>query len=324
MSLRNKRIVNKLVETGVTLLLATLVLFIIINLAPGDPIRILLGTPEVASVNNQVYQEKYQELREAYHLDDSILVQYVAWMKNVLRFNLGDSFYTNQPVIIELGKRMPATLLLTIPAIIIQLTLGIGLGIISALKHNKTIDNLIRLFCVFLSSLPGFAISLMLLYLFAVRLKLYEISHTVSLMRLYLPTITLGIISSPALIRVVRSNMLEELGKQYTAFAIARGVKKRAVIRGALKNIMLPIMTLAAHSSVNLIGGSVIIESIFSWPGIGKYALDSILLRDYPVVQGYGFLMICIVIAINLLVELGYIFIDPRLKRPERKIRWGG
>lgn len=212
---------------------------------------------------------------------------------------------------------MPA---LTIPAILIQLLLGIILGVISALHTNRWADNLIRLYCSIVSSLPGFSISLMLIYLFAVRLRAYEISTAATLERLLLPALTLGVITSPGLIRLVRSSVLEEMGKLYVANDLALGKKRRIIIQGILNNVSLQIITVTASTFANLIGGSVVIESVFSWPGIGKYAMDSILRLDYPVIQGYGLLMVLLVILINTLVDLVYILFDPQIMH-EKKMR---
>jgi peptide/nickel transport system permease protein len=312
------KVLKRTCETFLTLLLASFLLFTMIHLAPGDPVKMLLGNSDIALEDNGDFQQRYEEKRQALGLEDPIIRQYARWLYHAIRLEFGDSIYTGRPVVIELLDRMPATLLLTLPAIVIQLFLGVSLGILSSLKANGKLDNVIRMLCVTFSSVPGFALCLMLIYIFAVKLKIYEISHTVSLTRLYLPMVTLGVISSPALVRVVRNSMLEELSAPYTSFALARGIGKWNILVGCFRNIVLPIVTIFGSSFANLIGGSVIIESVFSWPGIGQYAMESILLRDYPVVQGYGFFMICIVIGINFLVDSIYILVEPRLKHKER------
>ncbi|MDO5725030.1 MAG: ABC transporter permease [Tissierellia bacterium] len=312
--MNKKVILERILSFIITLILSTIILFVLIRLAPGDPVKIFLGTPETSDVSKTNYQERYDALVKELNLDKPIPNQYIAWMKKAVKFDFGNSIYSKQPVVDELKSKLPATLLLTIPAIILQLIVGLSLGIISAINHNKLSDNLIRLFCAFIASIPGFALSLILIYLFAVKLGSYEISPSTSLTRLWLPALTLGVISSPGIIRVVRTSILEELGKPYVGFLISMGAKKIRIIKNVLLNIILPVIAISSTTFANLIGGSVVIENVFSWPGIGKYAMDSILKRDYPIIQGYGFLMVCFVILINVLVDVIYMSFDPTIK----------
>ncbi|MBO9609285.1 MAG: ABC transporter permease, partial [Paenibacillaceae bacterium] len=169
--------------------------------------------------------------------------------------------------------------------------------------------------CVGLASTPVFVIGLGLLSVCAVTLGIYEISSEAALSRLWLPALTLGAMGAPQLIRVVRANLLSELGRTYVLAALSRGLDRRTVVRHALRNALLPVVTLAALSLTMSISGAVVIESIFSWPGIGKYALDSLLIQDYPVIQGYALVMIALVILIHLLAEIVYALVDPRIRR---------
>jgi peptide/nickel transport system permease protein len=214
-----------------------------------------------------------------------------------------------------MAERFPATVLLSVSALLIQVVLGLFFGTVSALKAGKIYDNAIRLACVALASTPAFVIGLFLLSLFSVTLGAYEISSEASLTRLWLPAITLGLIGSPQLIRIVRANMLSEFGKVYVLSALSRGLNRKRVVRHVLRNALLPVITMVGLSLTALISGAVVIESIFSWPGIGKYALDSIMLKDYPVIQGYAFVMVSIVILIHLFVDVVYALIDPRVHR---------
>ena len=316
-----KRVFNRIGVFFITLLLSTFLLFTLIRLAPGDPVKMLLGTPETSDIYSDSYQKRYEEKRHELYLYESIPKQYLRWGKNLLDLNLGKSIYSNQAVTKELSEKLPATIALTIPAIGIQLLLGIILGVVSALNANKWLDNWIRLFCSIISSLPGFSISLMLIYLFAVKFGSYEISTAANFSRLWLPAIALGVISSPGFIRFVRSSMLEEMGKLYVANDLGLGKKSSVIIFGILNNISLQIITVTATTFANLIGGSVVIESVFSWPGIGKYAMDSILMLDYPVIQGYGLLMVILVITINTLVDFVYILFDPQIKQGRERRR---
>ncbi|MFA9556554.1 ABC transporter permease [Evansella sp. AB-rgal1] len=311
-----KIILQKLLQAFITLFCATLVLFILTHLAPGDPVKLRLGLPtEVAMSNTKVYEDRVNELRSQLGLDQTIFVQYVRWVKQLLRFELGNSIHTGRSVSSEIAARLPATILLSIPALLIQIVLGLLFGTISALKAGKTYDSVIRIICVSLASTPAFVLGLFLLWLFAVTFNVYEISSEASLKRMWLPSILLGLLAAPQLIRIVRANMLSEFGQIYVLAALSRGFGTKRVVKHALRNALLPVITVVAISFTTLISGAVVIESIFSWPGIGKYALDSVILHDYPVIQGYAFIMVTLVIFINLFVDLVYFLIDPRIRR---------
>lgn len=312
-------IIRKMLQTVITLFFATLVIFLLVRLAPGDPVKILLSrTGEIAMSDSQAYDHKLAELREKHGLDQNIAEQYMIWVKNLLQFDLGSSIHTGRQVQAEMVERLPATCLLGVAALLIQSVLGLFFGTLSALRAGKVSDHIVRLTCVVLASTPAFVLGLVLLSLVAVRLGAYEISSEASWSRLWLPALTLGLIGAPQLIRVVRASLLAELGQAYVLSGLARGLSKKLVIRHALRNILLPVTTMVALSFTGLISGAVVIESIFSWPGIGKYALDSILLKDYPVIQGYALIMVALVIGINLLIDALYVLIDPRVRRKPR------
>lgn len=313
--MNGRRIARRLLSFLLTLMLSTMILFTLIRFAPGDPIKIFLGTPESTDLSQTNYQERYESMEKELLLDRPLPFQYLAWLKKVSRFDLGQSIYSKQPVAEELLTKLPATLLLTVPAIGIQLVLGISLGIFSALFQNRTPDHLIRFFCASIASFPGFALGLILIYFFSVKLHWYEISTSVSLARLWLPTVTLGFISSPGLIRVVRTGMLTEMGKPYVGFLLSVGSSRGRILANIFSNMVLPIIAITSTTFANLIGGSVVIENVFSWPGVGKYAMESILKHDYPVVQGYGLLLILFVIAINLIVDITYLLFDPTIRQ---------
>lgn len=311
----SRQITKRIGILFITVFLSTLILFTLIRRAPGDPVKMLLGTPETADISSDRYQDRYEEKRAELYLNEPILRQYGRWIGNVAKLNLGRSIYSNQPVTRELWDKLPATLALTLPAMAIQLILGLSLGVLSAVYANRWVDHAVRLFCSVVSSLPGFSISLMMIYLFAVRFGRYEISTTASLSRLWLPALTLGIIASPGFIRFVRSAFLEEMGKMYVAYDLSLGLSRGVILSGIFRNVSLQVVTVMATTLANLIGGSVVIESVFSWPGIGKFAMDSILMLDYPVIQGYGLLMVVLVIVINTLVDMMYIVFDPEIRQ---------
>ncbi|NLY09236.1 MAG: ABC transporter permease [Tissierellia bacterium] len=312
--MKNKTVYKQGISLFITLLISTLFLFTLIRLAPGDPVKTFLGTPETSSVSSTNYQERYDELKKELLLDKSITSQYIAWVKKAITLDLGYSIYSKQSVSYELLNKLPATLLLTIPAIIFQMILGVLLGVLSAIYNNTAVDSIIRIICSFLASIPGFALGLILIYIFSVVLNMYEISTNITLSRLWLPAFTLGLISSPGIIRVVRTTMLEEMGKQYVGFLINIGASQKRITINIMRNIILPIISINSTYFANLVGGSVVIENVFSWPGIGKYAMDSILKLDYPVIQGYGLLMVILVIMFNMFVDKIYRIYNPAIK----------
>lgn len=311
-----RMLLRKLLEAFVTLFCATLIIFALIRLAPGDPVQLLLGHPgEAALSDKQAYDDRAAGLRAQLGLDQSMIKQYTAWIHNLVQLDLGTSIHTGRAVSAEIAARLPATAMLSAAALLIQVVLGLFFGTVSARKAGKSFDNAIRLACVALASTPAFVIGLVLLSLFAVTLGAYEISSEAGLSRLWLPALTLGLIGAPQLIRMVRANMLSEFGRIYVLSALSRGLSRGRVVKHAFRNALLPVITMIALSLTSLLSGAVVIESIFSWPGIGKYALDSILLKDYPVIQGYALVMVALVILIHLCVDVVYALIDPRIHR---------
>ena len=300
----------------ITLLLASMVIFILIRLAPGDPIEsaLGLGAGELGN-DSKMLEEKKEMLRKQHGLYDTIPVQYIRWLGKLCTFDLGISIRTGIPITHELRRRIPATLLLSVAALCIQTIIGVSLGMYSAVKAGAVPDAVIRLFCVIFASLPVFVLSLLLLLVFSVRLHAYAISSYTALSRLWLPAITLGATGSPQIIRMVRASMLSEFGQLYISAVQSRGLPVRMILFEALHNALLPAVTTIALSFAHLIGGAVVVESIFNWPGLGNYAMQSILIHDYPAIQGYTVLTVAAVIFINLLVEFAYMFADPRVRK---------
>jgi peptide/nickel transport system permease protein len=291
-----------------------------VRLAPGDPIMLLMGQPGDLGISDaRLMQRRIEDMRAEHGLDQGIMVQFSRWLKNLAALDLGNSIQTGRPIRSEIGERIPATLSLSFAALLVEVLLGLTGGIYTAIKAGKPQDSVIRFVCVFFASIPGFVIALFLLSIFAVAFHVYEISSSGGIHRLWLPAVTLGIVGAPQIIRMIRANMLSELGQVYIASSISRGLSKRLIVKNAFHNALLPAITTIALSFTHLIGGSVVIESIFSWPGIGNYAMNSILIHDYPAIQGYAVVTVSAVICINLIVDLIYILIDPRLRRNEEK-----
>lgn len=254
-------------------------------------------------------------MRQKLGLDVPIYLQYIHWLWKVIHLDFGLSFSSGLPVAGELLLRFPATLELALCTLLFIVLIALPLGILAAIYPNSLIDHVSRL-CAFLgASMPSFWMSLLLIYTFAVKIKVFPVVGMGGLSHLILPAFTLGFGLAPPYIRLLKTNMLEVMQKEFICAARAKGLRERLVIsRHAMKNALLPSITLLGMNFGRLLSGSFIVESIFSWPGIGKYAVDAIFLKDFTVIQGYVLLMALIFVVTSLLVDLCYVFLDPRIR----------
>ncbi|WP_020614945.1 nickel ABC transporter permease [Paenibacillus daejeonensis] len=284
--------------------------FLLMHLTPGDPAEIMLRADGI-----QPTQEAIAMTRITLGLDRSIPEQYLSWLVQLLQLDLGISYSSGRPVMSELMMRFPATALLAGGALAAAMLIALPLGIGSALYPGSWLDRLGRLIAMASASMPGYWLGLLLLYYGAVKLKLFPVMGMEGARSIVLPALTLGCGMAGIYIRLIRANLLEELGKLYVTAARAKGLPEWQIISShALRNAVLPSLTLLGIQTASLLGGSVIIESIFSWPGIGKYAVDAIFAKDYIVIQGYVFMMAVIVVMVNLIVDLIQLLLDPRLR----------
>lgn len=313
-------LVRKLLSALAALFLSSVLLFILIRLAPGDPIKIMLGgVGEIPITNTQAYEDRVAQLREELGLDHSLPRQYLHWLRRVVQLDFGTSILSGRPVRQEICQRLPATLLLTAAALAVQLALGLALGLAAARRPRGAADEAVRGLCVLVASTPGFVFGLVGLSLFGVRWHLFSTGTSAGLERLWLPALTLGLLGMPPLTRIVRANMLNEYGKIYFLAGLARGLPRRVLTANAFRNILPPVVTVLALTLASLLGGAVVIENIFSWPGIGTYAMESVINHDYPVVQAYCALMVALVVAIHLAVDLSYLLVHGGRKELERR-----
>jgi len=288
----------------------SIVTFGLINLAPGDPAEIILRTEGVEPT-----REAVEAMREKLGLKAPVHIQYLHWLWNVLNFDLGTSYRTGTPVAEEISSRLPATLELTLAAMFFMFLLALPAGILAALYRHKFIDHFSRVGALIGASMPNFWQGLVLIYFFAVVWDIFPVMGRGGLRHLVLPAVTLGFSMAAVYTRVLRSSMLDVLGQEYVKVARAKGLKEKWVIgRHALKNALLPAVTLFGMSFGHLLGGTVIVETIFAWPGVGKFAVEAIFNRDYPVIQGYVLFMAIIFVLANLLVDIIYVFLDPRIR----------
>lgn len=228
---------------------------------------------------------------------------------------LGTSFRTGLPVAEELLSRFPATLELTLAAMAFMVLLALPTGILAALYRHTFIDHFSRVIALIGASMPNFWQALILIYFFAVVWGIFPVMGRGGLNHLVLPAVTLGFSMAAVYTRILRASMLDVLGQEYIKVARAKGLKEKWVIgRHALKNALLPAVTLLGMSIGHLLGGTVIVETVFAWPGVGKFAVDAIFNRDYPVIQGYALFMALVFVLANLLVDISYVFLDPRIR----------
>ena len=271
---------------------------------------------KMENTGETVSQEIVDAAREELGLDKPFFVQYFSWLANLLRGDMGTSYVSNKPVFSTFVSKLPATLLLTFVSILLTVVISIPLGIWAAVRQNKATDYVIRTASFIGNSLPNFFVSLLLMYLFAIRLGWFPvISKGVSLQSVALPALTLAIAMSAKYLRQVRATVLDELSKDYVLGARARGVPFTTIMmKSVLKASLVTIITLLTISIGSLLGGTAIVESIFMWDGVGKMAVDAINMRDYPIIQAYVMWMAIIYVVVNLITDLSYRFLDPRIR----------
>nr|WP_330400256.1 nickel ABC transporter permease [Pseudobutyrivibrio ruminis] len=249
-------------------------------------------------------------------LDKPFLVQYITWLNDLLHGDMGVSFVSGMDVFDTFISKLPATLFLTVTSIVLTVIISIPLGIISAVYKNKFWDYFIRFFSFIGNSMPNFFVSLVLMYILGIKLKFFPIiSREMSFESVAMPTITLAIAMSAKYLRQVRTTVLDELGKDYIMGAKARGVKFSTTLwKSVMRESLVTIITLLALSIGSLLGGTAIVESIFMWDGVGKMAVDAINMRDYPIIQAYVMWMAIIYVTVNLITDLSYRLLDPRIR----------
>ena len=312
-----------------------LVVFIISRLTPGDPARIILGeraTPEAMA-----------QLREALGLDEPLPLQFVGYLGRAMRGDLGRSIQSNERVIVDLATRFPATVELTASAMLIASTVGVLTGVLAAVRQNSWFDGFSMFAALFGFSMPIFWLGIMLILLFAWQLGWFPISGrldfaielqrvsnfyvidalvtrnwaalTDALRHLVLPAVTLSTVPLAIIARMTRSSLLEVLRQDYVRTARAKGLaERRVVLAHALRNASIPVITVIGLNVGSLLGGAILTETIFAWPGVGRLVVDAIFARDYPVVQGTVLVIAIVFVLVNLLVDLAYAYLDPRIR----------
>jgi peptide/nickel transport system permease protein len=287
----------------------TLIIFVIMELTPGDPILNVYG---IQPTGDQSY---IAELRDKLGLDDPIYVQYSKFLWRLIQGDLGRSIASNKPVLSLISEALPNTLVLILSAVTIATLIGIPIGVISAVRQGTRIDHTIRVASIFAVSMPDFWLALVLMLVFSYYLGLTPIAGHGTVLHLILPSSTLGIGMSGVIVRLTRSNLLEIMRQDFITAAYARGLSRTKVIwRHALRNALIPIVTVLGLQLGFLIAGAFFVEWVFGWPGIGRLTVQAITQRDYPVVLGALLVTSSAYVLINLIVDIIYAYIDPRVQ----------
>ena len=312
-----KYILKRLLELIPVLILVSIFSFFIIQASPGDPID--------NYVRPGMTEEQIEDIKEEYELDGSMAQQYFRWMSHIMRGDLGTSIHQHRPVVDTISERLPATLMLLGTRLAFSLMIAIPLGLWAGLRKNKRSDNIISLISYLGISIPPFWLAMIGIILFSLKLHLLPSGgmHTVNvntaadlLWHMILPAFVLSLNNMAIFTRYIRSNTISQLEEDYVQTAMAKGTGKRKILfRHVLKNCLLPIITLAGINIAGLVCGSFVVETIFSWPGIGRLAMDAVGNRDFPLIMGYTMFSCIILILGNLIADVLYAVADPRIRQ---------
>ena len=312
-------IIRRLIQAVVVMVLVTIIVFFAMRLLPGDPILMLITEDELSDIT----AEQIEALRHEYGLDKPMAVQYVHWIGQAVQGNLGRSIVHDTPVIDDMVERLPISLYLGGLALIISIIVGIPLGIISAIRRGRWLDTAVTLIANLGITIPIFWLGVLLIYFFALFLGILPVQGYTSpfddvglnLRQIIMPVFCLSIFPLASSARQTRSSMLEVMGQDYIRTAWSKGLTERLIIlRHALKNALIPVVTLNGMLLRNIFSGQVLIETVFNIPGMGRLAVDAVQSQDYAIVQGVTLLIVMVVLMANLLVDLSYGYLDPRIR----------
>jgi peptide/nickel transport system permease protein len=305
--LQSSALVSRMLQFVVVLFGVTLLVFSLVRVVPGDPVKLLLG--------DQATEEQIRETRAAYGLDRPLLLQYAYYVRDLFRGDFGDSLRQKQPVVKLILEALPATLQLAAVSITLSIAVGVPLGVITALRKGSVLDSSLMTLSLIGQAMPTFWWGIVLITVFAVAFRLLPTSGTGSVQQLILPAVSLATYITSLIVRLTRSAMIEVLGQDYIRTAKAKGLApQRILFTHALKNASIPIATVIGLQFGNLLGGAVIVETVFAWPGIGLLALNAINNRDYPLLQAIVLLSAVVFLAINMLIDFLYVYLDPRIR----------
>jgi peptide/nickel transport system permease protein len=298
-----------------SLLIASLIVFTLPRLIPGDVVQLML--------EEKAYGVDLDDLRAKLGLDRPIPLQYLEWLGRIARGDLGESLWTRQPVVEELARRLPVTLALGFLAIGVAILMGVPIGVLAAVRQDGVLDFFFRSLAILGLSIPGFVLAIAVILLPAIwwgwtplvrfsELSRDPLSHVAQFI---LPSVILGVAAAAGIMRLTRGMLLEVIRQDYVRTAWAKGLRERVVVlKHCLKNAVIPVVTVLGLQVAQVAGGSVIIETVFGIPGMGQFLVEAVVQRDYPVIQGVNLLVVLIVVVTNLLVDLGYALLDPRIR----------
>ncbi|WP_343117106.1 ABC transporter permease [Ostreiculturibacter nitratireducens] len=330
------KLIERLIQLVPVLLGVSLIVFVMMTLTPGDPVQIMIG-------DQAVTPEQEAALRRDLGLDRPVIERFFVFLGNAVTGDFGQSFYHKRPVFDVIAERLPATIELSLVALIVALVTSIPLGVLAAIRKNSIFDRIATVGSLLGVSLPGFWFGILLLMLFAVHLHILPVSGRIgysaeiapithfllidtllrgrpdafldALSHIILPAITLGLPMTAILMRVTRTSMLEVMRQDYVTFAEAKGLSRRRVLfRHALKNALIPTVSVAAIETGSLLGGNMIVETVFGWPGLGRLVVESIFLRNYPLVQAAVLFYAVTYVLLNFLADILYTVLNPRVK----------
>lgn len=304
--LMKQYIVKRLLSGIIVLFGLSVFTFLLIHLIPGDPVRIMLG--QRATV------DQIESLRGELGLNKPLVVQYLDYASGVLKGDLGTSLKTGRPVSTEIADRFPATAKMAVSSLVVAVVIGIGLGVLAAKYKDTPIDGAIMTFSTFGMSIPGFWLGLLVILVFSVHLGWFPIAGGTGLKDMVLPAFTLGTLMATALSRLTRAGMVEVLSNDYIRTARAKGMDERIVLlRHAFRNVMIPIVAVIGLELAGLLGGAVIVEQVFGWPGVGTLAIQAISSRDFPMIQGTTLFIGAVYVLVVILIDVLYALLDPRI-----------
>lgn len=312
--MRSKRmrrsIIRRVLQFIPVLLGITFLAFLLIYLSPSDPVSVRMSAGGIS-----VSPEIMESMRRSMGLDRPLLVQYGDWLWNILHGNMGKSYITDADVLDQILKALPYTLKMAGASLLLTLCISIPVGILTAAMQNSKFDYVVRVMAFVGNALPNFIIALCLMFIFSYRLGWIPVLATTKPIGLILPALTLALVMSSRYIRQIRAAMLDELGKGYVVGLHSRGLSETTILyKNVLKNIMVTVITLTGISLGSLLGGTVIVETVFTWPGLGSLIMEGISQRDYPVVQAVIVWMASAFMVVNLLTDISYTVFNPKIK----------
>jgi peptide/nickel transport system permease protein len=306
-------IINRVLSGILVIFGVSVFSFLLIHFIPGDPVKIMLGI--------NASPEQVEKLTHHLGLDKPLLVQYGQYITNVFQGDFGTSLKTGRPVLTEILDRFPETVKLAVFGLFIAVVIGITLGILAARFKDSIIDKLCTAFATLGVSIPSFWLAILLVMIFSVKLGWFPIADGTGFRDLILPAIALGVVASTMIMRLTRNGMVEVLSNDYIRTARAKGLEDGLILfRHALRNVLIPVVTVVGLQMAALLGGTVIIEQVFNWPGLGTLAIGAIMSRDFPMIQGTVLFMGVVYVSINILVDVLYSIIDPRVEMSTKEV----